>query len=328
MTVQERKTLEEILRKNLEDDVTVKQMRVISEALHKSFADMDTMAIEAQSPENNDLLQAFIQGKRVAGAAESTINKYARTLKIIFREEKVSPANVTVDHLRHWISKELERGISESTLRGDRDAMCSFFGWLWREGLIPRNPCGNLEPIKCPKIVKKPFDAVEIDRMKGACWHNLRDRAIICFLLSSGCRISEAMQLNRNDIDFANKEVVVWGKGSKERTVYIDDIAAATLKDYLASRKDDSIALFHSRSSDRLTDDGAREMLKRIEKRTGVPNIHPHRFRRTLATELSKKGMPVEEIAMILGHEDVRTTMKYICKDKATVKHHYQTIVA
>ena len=111
-------------------------------------------------------------------------------------------------------------------------------------------------------------------------------------------------------------------------TVYIDDVAAAALKRYFAARKDDSVALFASRSSERLTDNGVRTMMKQIEKKTGVPNIHPHRFRRTLATSLSKKGMPVEEIAMILGHEDVRTTMKYICKDKATVKHHYQTIVA
>ena len=328
MTVQERKTLEEILQKKLEDDVTVKMMKTIIAALHASFADMDTMAMKAQEKEGDDLLQAFIQAKRVAGIAESTLKKYERTLKIILREEKVSPANVTVDHLRHWISKELERGISEKTLTGDRDTMCSFFGWLWREGLITRNPCGNLEPIKCPKVVKKPFDTVEIEQIKEACGNNLRNKAIICFLLSSGCRISEMVQLNRNDIDFVNKELIVWGKGSKERTVYIDDVAAAALKRYFASRKDNSIALFASRSAERLTDNGVRTMMKEIEKKTGVPNIHPHRFRRTLATGLSKKGMPVEEIAMILGHEDVRTTMKYICKDKATVKHHYQTIVA
>lgn len=328
MTVQERKTLEAIFQKKLEDDLTVRQMGIVTAALKESFADLDTMAQEAANGRGDDLLQAFIQAKRVSGASEGTLQKYERTLKIIFREEKVSPANVTVDHLRHWISKELERGISESTLRGDRDAMCSFFGWLWREGLIPRNPCGNLEPIKCPKIVKKPFDTVEIEQMKEACGTNLRNKAIICFLLASGCRISEAVALNRNDIDFVSKELVVWGKGSKERTVYIDDVAAAALKRYFAARKDDSVALFASRSSERLTDNGVRTMMKQIEKKTGVPNIHPHRFRRTLATSLSKKGMPVEEIAMILGHEDVRTTMKYICKDKATVKHHYQTIVA
>ena len=328
MTVQDRKTLEDILQKKLEDEVTVKMMKTILTALQDSFADMDAMAMKAQEKEGDDLLQAFIQAKRVAGLAESTLKKYERTLKIILREEKVSPANVTVDHLRHWISKELERGVSEKTLTGDRDTMCSFFGWLWREGLIQRNPCGNLEPIKVPKVVRKPFDPVEIEQIKEACGNSLRNKAIICFLLSSGCRISEMIQLNRNDIDFANKELVVWGKGSKERTVYIDDVAAAALKRYFAARTDDSVALFASRCSDRLSDNGVRTMMKRIEEKTGVSNIHPHRFRRTLATGLSKKGMPVEEISMILGHEDVRTTMKYICKDKATVKHHYQTIVA
>lgn len=328
MTVQERKTLEGFFRKRLEDELTVRQMNTVTEALQGSFDDMDNMARAAQDGAPDDLLQAFLQAKRVAGLSEKTLKKYGRTLKRIFTEEHVTPANVTVDHLRHWLAKELERGISEKTLNGDRDSMSSFFGWLWREGLIPRNPCGNLDPIKVPKIVRKPFDSVEIELIKDACGNNLRDKAIVYFLLATGCRISEVVQLNRNDIDFISKECTVFGKGSKERTVYLDDVTAALLKRYLDSRTDKSVALFPGRQSGRLQPNGIRAMLKRLEKRSGVANIHPHRFRRTMATSLNQKGMPVEEVAMLLGHEEIKTTMKYVVKDKAMVKHHYQSIVA
>lgn len=328
MTVQERKTLEDVLQTKLEDDVTVKQMKTILTALQDSFAEMDTMAQAADDGRSDDLLQAFIQAKRVTGLSENTLNKYARTLKHIFAEEKVSPAYVTVDHLRHWLAKELGRGLSENTVRGDRDAMSSFFGWLHREGLIPRNPCANLEPIKVPKVIRRPFDSVEIELMKEACGSNARNKAIICFMLASGVRISELIRLNRDDIDFQNKECVVFGKGAKERTVYLDDVAISMLQRYLVARKDDKPALFPGRGSDRLTDNGVRAMMKRLEKVTGIENIHPHRFRRTMATAMSKKGMPVDEIAILLGHEDVRTTMKYICKDKNTVKRHYQALAA
>jgi len=206
--------------------------------------------------------------------------------------------------------------------------MCSCFGWLWKEGLIVSNPCGNLEPIKCPKMVKKAFSPAELERIKEACGNNLRDKAVVCFLLATGCRIEETTLLNRNDIDLVNKEITVFGKGAKERTVYLDEIAASVLQRYFASRKDDSPALFPGRGSKRMTTGGLRAMLKRIEDKCGVENIHPHRFRRTLATILKKKGMPIEEISIILGHEDIRTTMKYICIDKTDIKHNYLRIVA
>ena len=328
MTVQERKTLEAFLKKRLEDELTVRQMNVVTDALQGSFDDMDAMARTAQGEKHDDYLNAFLQAKRVAGLSEKTLCKYARTINRLLSDEQVTPANVTIDHLRHWLSKEFERGISEKTLCGDRDSMSSFFGWLWREGLIARNPCGNLDPIKVPKIVRKPFDSVEIELIKEACGKNLRDKAIVCFLLATGCRVSEVVQLNRNDVDFMSKECIVFGKGAKERTVYLDDVSAAILKRYLDSRTDNSVALFPSSHGDRIQAHGIRAMLKRLEKRSGVANIHPHRFRRTMATSLNQHGMPVEEVAMILGHEEIKTTMKYVVKDKAEVKHHYHSIVA
>ena len=328
MTLLERKMLEQILQKNLEDEVTVRQMKIILLALQHSFTEMDKISMDAQGKGSDDLLNAFIQAKRVAGRSEKTLTRYAYIIRRILTEEKVTPEYVTVDHLRHWISCELERGICENTICGYQDTMSSFFGWLWREGLIDRNPCGNLEPIKCPKLVKKPFTPAEIEKIKEACGDNLRDKAIVCFLLASGCRIEEVTRLNRDDVDFANRECTVFGKGAKERVVYLDEVSVMVMQRYLESRKDNSDALFPGKGSGRMTPGGIRAMLKRIEARCGVENIHPHRFRRTLATTLARKGMSVQEVASILGHEKVDTTMKYVCLEKSSVKHHYQTIVA
>lgn len=328
MTIQERKTLEEILRKRLEDDVTVRQMTVITDALHRAFEDMEAMEHDAKAKTGNDYLTAFLQAKRVAGRSEKTLKRYKYVIERFLAAESVMPWAVTVDHLRHYFASELERGISESSIRGYQDTMSSFFGWCWREGLLQKNPCGNLEPIKCPKLQKTAFSSTDIELKKEACGNNARDKAIVCFLLASGCRIEEVTRLNRNDIDFASKECTVYGKGAKERTVYLDEISVAVLQRYFATRKDNSVALFAGRRGERMTPSGIRSMLKRIEKASGVENIHPHRFRRTLATNLAKKGMGVQEVAAILGHEEVQTTMKYVCTEKDTVKHHYQTIVA
>ena len=328
MTLLERKMLESIFQKKLEDEVTVRQMKVIILALRGAFAEMDQIAMDAQGEGNDVMLNAFIDAKRVKGCSSRTLTRYAYIIRRFLTEEKVTIQYCTADNIRHWFACELERGIKENTVRGYRDILCSCFGWLWKEGLIVSNPCGNLEPIKCPKMVKKAFTTGEIEMIKEAVADNLRDKAIVCFLLATGCRIEETTLLNRTDVDLVNKEVTVFGKGAKERTVYLDEVAASVLQRYFASRKDSSPALFPGRGTERMQPEGIRHMLKTVEAKCGVENIHPHRFRRTLATTLKKKGMPIEEISIILGHEDIRTTMKYIAIDKVDVKHNYQRLVA
>lgn len=200
--------------------------------------------------------------------------------------------------------------------------LSSFFGWLQKEGLIPANPCANLGAIKCAKVVREPYSATDIERLKEAC-SSLRDRAIIMFLLSSGCRISEVCGLNRNDIDMASAECTVLGKGNKERVVYLDSVALMLLRRYLASRKDAHNALFVGLRGERLQPGGVRAMLKQLEAKTGVPNVHPHRFRRTLATNLIARGMPIQEVAAILGHDKLDTTMKYVYLEKSNIKNSF-----
>lgn len=244
------------------------------------------------------------------------INRLVNSLQISIR-------SITVYHLREWIAKEQSRGVSDSTLEGQRQIFSAFFGWLLREGLIEKNPVANLGAIKVQKKVRKIFTDIEIENLKAACV-NIRDKAIISFLLSTGCRINEVVGLNRNQINFIDKEVIVLGKGNKERTVFFDDVTAMHLKRYLETRKDDIPALFIGKRKERLLPGGVRYMLNQLAKTAGVEHVHPHKFRRTLATTMNAHGMPIQEVSAILGHERLDTTMKYVIIDKATVKNSYR----
>ena len=270
-----------------------------------------------------DLIEAFISALRVQGRSEKTLWLYEFTLNRLMNDLNVSIRSVTVYHLRSWLAKEKERGISDQTLKGNRWVFSSFFGWLWREGLITKNPVDNLGTIKTQKKVKEVYADVDIEKLKSACTTK-RNLAIVAFLLSTGCRISEVTQLNRNDIDFHNMEVVVLGKGNKERTVYIDSVTSMYLQNYFNERKDDDPCLFYSKNKRRLEPNSIRAMLNVLAKNAGVKHVHPHKFRRTLATMLIAHGMPIQEVAAILGHEKLDTTMEYVVMDKTTIKNSYR----
>ena len=271
----------------------------------------------------NELLDSFVEAKRVEGRSEATIERYKYVLGRL-RDETGIPINkITVFSLRSWLSKEQSRGISEKTLEGYRCVFSSFFGWLHKEGLLSGNPCANLGPIKCKKQVKIPYSEIDIEALKEAC-DCTRDKAIISFLLSTGCRISEVCRLNRDSIDFTSNECTVLGKGDKERTVLFDDVTAMLLKRYFSERIDDSPALFVGKCTNRMTPGGVRAKLKTIANRANVDNVHPHRFRRTLATHLIDRGMDIQEVASLLGHEKLDTTMKYVFINKVNVKNAYK----
>ena len=159
--------------------------------------------------------------------------------------------------------------------------------------------------------------------MKFGC-KSARDRAIICFLKATGCRIGEVMRLNRTDVDFTTMECTVLGKGNKERTVYLDQVAALMLKSYLSQRTDDYPALFIGRGTERMTSNGIRKMLKELGQISNVTHVHPHKFRRTTATSLIRHGMPIQEVAAILGHDKLNTTMQYVVLDKTDIKNAYR----
>lgn len=206
---------------------------------------------------------------------------------------------------------------------GVRQVFSAYFGWLQKEGLLRENPTVNLGKIKSVKKVRRPYSEVDLEKLKESCRSD-RDRAIMALLLSTGCRISEVCRLNRDSIDFDRGEILVLGKGNKERTVFIDEVAAMLVKRYLESRTDTEEALFIGKGTSRLHPGGVRFMLKSIAKEAGVENVHPHRFRRTLATSLIDHGMAIQEVAAILGHDKLDTTMKYVYLDKNNIKSAYR----
>ena len=273
--------------------------------------------------ESGQLLNLFLDAKRIEGKSEKTIKLYRYIMERFHKDVNVPFKNVTVYHLRQYMMAEKNRGISMNTIKHNGWVYSSFFGWLYKEGLIPADPTANLGQIKAKAHDELPFTGEQIQLIKENCIDSCQD-AIVHFLLSTGCRIAEVCSVNRNDIDFTNLRLEVNGKGDKTRTVYIDNVTAMMLKRYIASRKDIDPALFYSRNHCRFTENGIRSMLNRIGKRACVPNVHPHRFRHTFATNLIDHGMSIQEVSVILGHADIRTTMRYIHMNEKNAENSYR----
>ena len=271
----------------------------------------------------DDLLDSYIASLRVQGKSELTINRYVYKIKKFMDWVGVPTRRVNAYHIRSWIAKEKERGIADSTLEGDRSVLSAYFGWLFRESLIEHNPVVNVGTIKVPKKEKELYSPIDIAKLDDKC-SSIRDKAIMHFLASTGCRISEMTGLNRDSIDFKEREVIVHGKGDKERVVYFDPVTGMLINEYLKSRKDDNEALFIGKRNERLQPGGVRVMMKQLAKEANVNHVHPHKFRRTFATMAAKRGMPVQEICKLLGHEKIDTTMKYVVLDRDTIKASYK----
>lgn len=276
--------------------------------------------------ETDDLLNTFIAAKASSGRSEKTLIRYQYLIERFMQFAGVKTRDVTTECIRQYFAHEAERGVSESTIEGIRQAMSSYFGWLEHEKLIHSNPVFNVEPIKYEKKVRESFSAIDLERIKRTC-NNIRDIAIINFLLATACRISEVTGLNRSDIDFESLEVTVLGKGKKQRTVYINEVAALTLREYLATRTDDNEALFINKFGKRFENGGIREMLRKISAESGVDKIHPHRFRRTTITTLLNHGMPIQDVAILAGHDKIDTTMRYYSASKSRIKSSYQRFI-
>ena len=276
-----------------------------------------------QDDKEDNLLQSFISAMRIQGRSENTIKRYNYIISRLLKSSEVYTNQMTVYHIREYLSKEKERGISDRTLEGYRQIFSTYFNWLHNECLIQYNPVANLGVIKAKKKIVEVYSDIDIENMKYSC-KNLRDRAIIEFLSSTGCRVSEMTSLNKDNIDLNNLECKVLGKGNKERTVYISKVGGMLLSQYFKERIDSSNAAFVGKGTDRLTASGVRRILNRLGNNSGVNHIHPHKFRRTLATNLLRRGMPLQEVANILGHEKLDTTMRYVLLYKNEIKASYQ----
>ena len=312
------------LEERLSDKLTVANMADVSSAISDILYDFTLTINPKDRPDGpDDLMDAYLSALKVQGRSPKTIERYRYVIGRLMKSVNVPTRQVTVYHLRKYLSEEKENGMQDSTLEGLRQVFSAYFNWLQRENLISQNPTANLGAIKCQKKLKKTYSQADIEKLKEMC-NNVRDKAIVCFLLNTGCRINEVVQLDRDAVDIQNMECEVLGKGDKWRTVYFDDVTAMFLRQYFESRNDDNPALFVSRKTKkRIAAGGIRNMLKKIGDLAEVEKVHPHKFRRTLATDLSAHGMPIQEVANILGHEKIDTTMKYVVLNKNAVKTSY-----
>lgn len=312
------------------DILTDVQLQAVQDALVLQFENYEfqerTTEIAVIDNTPDTILQKFIATKRIEGKAEGTIQRYYDTCYMMIHTLSKPLYEITTYDLRYYLaSYKAQRKVSNRTLDGIRRCFSSFFSWLSAEGIIGRNPCAALAQIKYTKVIKKPYTGPEMERLKQACM-SIRDLALLEFLYASGCRVSEVVMLNRTDINFLSRDAVVLGKGNKERTIYLTPVALMHLQDYLSSRKDNNPALFVSLKApyNRLSKAGIETALKIIGRRAGVENVHPHRYRRTLATNLLDRGANIQDVASILGHADLKTTQIYCYISQQNVQAAYR----
>ena len=259
----------------------------------------------------------------IAGRSPKTIAQYERTIKKLFITLQKNYTDMTVSDLRYFLAYEKSRGVSNRTLENTRVHISAFFTWLLDEEIINKNPCRTILPIKYNKEIKLPFSAIEIDAIRSSC-KSKKERAIIEFLLASGVRVSELCSIRLSDINFDTLAITVKeGKGSKQRTVYINELASKHLVEYLTSRNVYGDYLFYNKKKEPLNPGGVRFLLKEIENRAGINNVHPHRFRRTFATGLANRGMDIQEIGKLLGHANLNTTLTYVYSSEEKIRTSY-----
>lgn len=278
---------------------------------------------------NDDALEAFISAKTIEGCSKKTLAYYKGTIKKFFELTALHYSKVTTGVLRQFlIDYQKINNCSMRNIDNLRRILSSFFNWLECEDYIIKSPMKRVHKVKFDKRIKEPFTDEELERLRDACDCE-RDLAIIDFLASSGVRIGELVGLNRSQLDFEKRECVVFGKGRKERVAYFDARAKLHLQEYLATRADDNPALFVSLKSPhmRLNINGIGHRLFCLGRKVGV-HAHPHKFRRTVATRAIDKGMPIEQVQQLLGHNQIDTTMIYARVSQSNVKDSHRKYIS
>lgn len=275
-----------------------------------------------QKINNSEFLQRFLEAKKIEGCSERTIQYYRTTVNKLLSKVTQPIRKVTTEDMREYlVDYQKVNNCGKTTIDNVRRNISSFFSWLEEEDYILKSPMRRIHKIRSKKAVKKVITDEEIERLRDGCTC-LRDVAMIDLLYSTGIRVGELVRLNVTDINFNERECVVFGKGDKERRVYFDAKAKIHLQDYLNSRNDDNLALFVTldRPFDRLKISGVEIRLRELGRSLNLEKIHPHKFRRTMATRAIDKGMPIEQVQKILGHSQIDTTMQYAIVNQNNVK--------
>lgn len=310
------------------------QMMLLDKVLEKTLWGkeiIDCSENRAEDKENNtELLEMFMSAKRVEGCSEKTLRYYNATIGKFLALIKKHVMHITTDDLRNYLSNHQQvNNCSKTNIDNIRRILSSFFAWLEDENYILKNPVRRIHKIKTAKTVKETYSDEALEMIRDNC-KSLRDLAMIDMLSSTGMRVGELVRLNISDIDFENRECVVFGKGNKERPVYFDARTKIHLKNYLESRTDSNPALFVSllKPHNRLEISGVEIRIRKIGRELGLEKVHPHKFRRTLATRAIDKGMPIEQVQMLLGHAKIDTTMEYAMVSQNNVKISHRKYIA
>ena len=307
--------------------LNISQLKKLQEVLLKEFSEKEATK---QTAANSDYLKLFLDAKRIEGCSERTISYYRVTIDRLLTSIVTPVRKITTEEIRSYlVDYQKINQCGKVTVDNIRRNISSFFSWLEEEDYILKSPMRRIHKIKTKKVVKEVISDETIELMRDQC-HQIRDIAMIDLLYSTGIRVGELVNLNISDLNLQQRECIVYGKGDKERRVYFDAKAKIHLQKYLESRTDENPALFVTLDSphSRLKISGVEIRLRELGRSLGLHRIHPHKFRRTMATRAIDKGMPIEQVQKILGHSQIDTTMQYAIVNQTNVKISHQKFIA
>lgn len=307
--------------------LSVTQMKKLQEVIVKTFAENEAEKVNIP---NEEYINMFLAAKQIEGCSERTIKYYRVTVEHMIKQIPLEIRKITTDDIRSYLAEYQQiNSCSKGTVDNVRRNLSSFFSWLEEEDYILKSPMRRIHKIKTKQPVKEIISDEMIERLRDHCKCS-RDLAMIDLLYSTGIRVGELVGLNISDVNFEERECVVYGKGDKERRVYFDAKAKLHLQDYLRNRTDNNPALFVTLDApyDRLKISGVEIRVRELGRKLNIAKIHPHKFRRTMATRAIDKGMPIEQVQKILGHSQIDTTMQYAIVNQNNVKTSHRKYIA
>ena len=319
------KIIKSILQR-MQDKINNKQLEELKIILIDEFSSKNKKNKEKS---NDKLEKLFIDAKKLEGCSNKTILYYVSTIETMLNKINKNIIEIETEDLRTYLSDyQMNNNSSKVTIDNIRRILSSFFSWLEDENYIIKSPVRRIKKVKAPSIIKETYTDEELEIMRDNVG-TVRDLALIDVLASTGMRVGELVKLNIEDVNFTERECIVLGKGNKERVVYFDARTKIHLKNYLDNRKDNNKALFISLKAPygRLSIGGVELRLRKIGKQLGIKKVHPHKFRRTLATIAIDKGMPIEQVQKLLGHEKIDTTLQYAMVKQSNVKIAHQKYI-
>lgn len=312
---------------DMAEELSVMQLKKLQEVLLKRLQEQDEQVEPAR---NDEYLEMFINAKKIEGCSERTLKYYRSSVQHMFSRIETPVRKITTEQLREYLTGYQKiNNCGKSTVDNIRRNISSFFSWLEEEDHILKSPMRRIHKIKTKTKVKETISDEDIERLRDHC-EVARDIAIIDLLYSTGIRVGELVNLDIKDINFEERECIVYGKGEKERRVYFDAKAKLHLQNYISSRKDNNPALFVTLDAphERLKISGVEIRLRELGRKLNLTRIHPHKFRRTMATRAIDKGMPIEQVQKLLGHSQIDTTMHYAIVNQTNVKASHRKYIA